>query len=264
MNTLNVLKKSSLPVLLLAIIVLIGCKKETEQIQIEALTDYLPLQAGKYITYRTDSTVFTNFGTITKVRSYQEKQEVDALVTDNLGRPSYRIFRYLRDTAGSQPWTPAGSLYVTLTSNTIEVIENNLRYVKLASPIGLNNSWKGNRFLPIEPYQDTYEFSNDDDGDTDVSLPMWNYTYTEVDGTFDYKGQSVGPVVTVLHISDSVNAPVTNPDAYGYVNYSTDKYAKGIGLVYEELTMWEYQPNTGNSAGYKTGFGVKRTMIDHN
>ncbi len=44
---------------------------------------------------------------------------------------------------------------------------------------------------------------------------------------------------------------------------STDKFAKNIGLVYQEYILWEYQPNPGSSA-YKIGFGVKRTMIDRN
>ena len=38
-------------------------------------------------------------------------------------------------------------------------------------------------------------------------------------------------------------------------------YAKGIGMVSQELVMWEYQPRNG---GYKVGFGVKHTMLNHN
>jgi hypothetical protein len=37
-----------------------SCEKETEEFKTEAITDYLPLAVGKYITYRLDSTVFTN------------------------------------------------------------------------------------------------------------------------------------------------------------------------------------------------------------
>lgn len=259
MNTLKRMRALFF-LLLLVTATLAGCKKETEDFQIEPLTSYYPTTPGKYITYRTDSTVFTSFGTVTTVRSYQEKNEVDMLMTDNLGRPSYRVFRYLRDVDGTQAWKPAGTFFVTLTNHSLEVVENNLRFLKLVNPVKENNSWKGNSFLPFEPYKDKYSFSNDDEG----SMPKWDYTYTELNGTFLYKNQPLRDVLTVTHVNESANVPVTQASAYGYINYSLDKYAKGIGLVFQEFIMWEYQPNPGGNNGYKTGFGIKRSMIDHN
>lgn len=256
MNTAQLMKAPC--ALLLSLFILSSCKKETEQIQLESLSDYMLSQAGKYITYRTDSTLFTNFGTLTTVHSYQEKHQVDGVITDNEGRTSYRVFRSLRDTAGTQPWKPSGTYYITPDTAAVDVIENNLRFVKLAFPLKQDNSWKGNRFLPNDPYGDAYEFSNDN------NMFEWNYTYTSTGETLDLNGVAVNDVVTVQSADESLNAPVTDPATYGFINYSVEKYAKGIGLVYEELTMWEYQPNTGGNGGYKTGFGVKRTMLDHN
>ena len=42
-----------------------SCSNKTEPFVSEPLSDYIPLQTGKYITYRLDSLVFTNFGTVT-------------------------------------------------------------------------------------------------------------------------------------------------------------------------------------------------------
>lgn len=70
---------------------------EKEEFVTEQLNEYIPLQVGKYITYRIDSLVFTNFGRTIETRRYQVKEQVDAQITDNLGRPSFRIYRYLRD-----------------------------------------------------------------------------------------------------------------------------------------------------------------------
>src|SRR5205085_9493747 len=120
MNALNLLKKSS-PILFAVFISLTGCKKETEKFEAVTPSDYLPLQTGKYITYRTDSTLFTSFGTVTTVRSYQEKHIVDALINDNEGRPSYRILRFVRDTAGAGPWQPSGSYFITPDTTGIEL-----------------------------------------------------------------------------------------------------------------------------------------------
>lgn len=256
MNTVQLMKAAG--ALLLSLLILSSCKKETEQIQPESLSSYMPLQAGKYITYRTDSTLFTNFGTVTTIHSYQEKHQVDGAITDNEGRTSYRIFRSIRDAAGTQPWKPSGTYYITPDTAAIEVIENNLRFLKLAFPLTQDKSWKGNTFLPNDPYNAFYSFSNDD------NIQDWDYTYTSTGETLNLNGVVVNDVVTVQSADESINAPVTEPAAYGYINYEVNKYAKGIGLVYEELTMWEYQPNTGGNGGYKTGFGIKRTMLDHN
>jgi hypothetical protein len=240
---------------LLGAAVLFSCKKETEVLEPELPSDYLPATTGKYITYRLDSTVVINFGGNIVTRSYQEKHQVDALTTDNLGRPSYRVFRFIRDTAGTQAWKPSGSYFITTQPNTIEVIENNLRFLKLAGPIAEGKSWTGNKFLPADPYGPLYEFFNDD------GMVDWEYLY-EGTQTVTLAGKQYHDVLTVEHINDASNIPVVI-DAVGYRNRSWERYAKGIGLVYQEVTMLEYQPSSSPRPGFK-GFGVKRTIIDHN
>lgn len=243
---------------LLFAVACIGCKKETEELSVEPLSDYLPTQTGKYIIYQLDSTVFTNFGTSVELRSYQEKHEVDAEFTDGEGRTAYRVFRFLRAADGTGPWAPAGTFAIIPQRNSVEVIENNLRFVRLAAPVKAEGTWKGNRFLPDEPYTGTFAFSNDD------NMADWDFTYTNTGESINLNGQVINDVITVEQINESANAPVVLPGAYGFINYSLAQYAKGIGLVYEEVTMWEYQPNPGGNSGYRTGFGVKRSIIEHN
>ena len=115
---------------LLPVLRFFGCGKETEEFTSAPLSDYVPLQVGKYITYRLDSTVFTNFGTVTAVKSTRKSKLLMQKFTDALGRDSYRILRFLRDTLGNQPWAPAGTFSITPTDKTVEVIENNLRIYK--------------------------------------------------------------------------------------------------------------------------------------
>jgi hypothetical protein len=263
MNPSTMRSKLNLVITILACVVFAGCDKTTtEQFQSGPLSDYFPLQVGKYITYRLDSTIFTNFGTINTVHYYQEKQIVDAQVPDNLGRPSYRILRFLRDTAGSQLWAPAGSYFITPTDKTIEVIDNNLRVVKLVLPITQDNTWKGNHYLPNEAYSSQYSFSND------FLMGDWDYTYSSVDGSLAVKGKTYNNVVTVDGIDEAFNASnfnVINSSSIGYINRVQDVYSKNLGLIYQEFIMWEYQPPNGtNQVGTKVGFGIKRQIIDHN
>lgn len=258
MNTFKLLKNYLLLSLFFIFFTLPGCKKETEVLTTEALSDYLPLSKGKYITYRLDSSVFTNFGTATEIHSYSERNVVDTLLTDNLGRPSYRIYRFVGDTTVNPSWKAAGTYFITVSKQSIEVIENNLRSVKLSLPIKENFSWEGNGFYPQSPYRDFYNFTVDD------GIQDWRYTYTNMNETALYKGQTLHDVITVKQADDSVNVPITQFTPYASVKRAVDKYAKGIGLVAQEFTLWEYQFDNARGAGFKTGFGVKRTMIDHN
>ena len=246
--------------LLIATVLVISCERKTEDFQTDQIADYLPLQTGKYITYRLDSTVFVQAGTVTQIHSYQEKHIVDAMFNDNLGRPSYRIFRYIRDTAGITGWNQAGSYYITPLRNTAEVVEHNLRSIKLVLPIKQDQTWKGNRFMPLDPYS---TLVGDDAFGSDNNIQDWDFTYTDVDASLTLKGQTYNNVLKVIHIDEMVNIPIVNPRTYAFWNYSEDNYAKGIGLIYQNFIFWEHEPNPSGSP-FKRGFAVKRSMIDHN
>ena len=240
-------------------LLLLSCGKETETVQTEDPAAYLPLQPGKFITYRLDSTVFTSFGRKEERHAYQEKHVVDAAIKDNNERPSYRVIRYLRDSTGNGTWLPAGTYMITPTPAGMEVVENNLRTLRLIRPLRAQTTWKGNRYLPAEPYAGGYNFSNDD------NMSEWDFVVDRVDETVLVNGKDIPGVLTVISANESFNVPVTDASAYAARTWAVDQYAKGIGLVFQELVLWEYQPNTGGTGGpYKVGFGVKRTMIDHN
>ena len=69
-------------------------------------------------------------------------------------------------------------------------------------------------------------------------------------------------VITVLQRDEIIGVP-DEPSSYSEVNYSQEKYAKGIGLIYRKFFHSEYQPNNG---GYFAdgSYGVTYTIIDHN
>lgn len=233
---------------------------EKENFTTEALEEYIPLAEGKYIIYRLDSTVFTNFGRNTEVHSYQLKHEVDTIITDNLGRPSYRIFTSIRDADGLQSWQPAESYFITFTGDQAErVDENNLRFIVMHLPLRDGYSWKGNKFLPANPYNPAYNFSNDD------NMADWDFYFDGVPADFTHEGNTYSNVYTIEQADEAYNVPITDPNAYAAITRSVEKYAKEIGLVFRQHELWEYQPNPGGPGGpYKTGFGVTMWMIDHN
>lgn len=251
----------SFPRLILTVLagsLLFSCN-EKDEIASEPLSDYLPLAVGKYITYRIDSLVFPNFGRSTEVHSYQVKHQVEALTNDNIGNPMYKVYRYIRDTAGTLPWQPAGSYFITPLADQVETSEDNLRMIKLHLPLRSGFTWKGNRYLPTDPFGPLYNFSNDD------NMADWDFFYDGDPSSFSYKGINYSNVYTVEQVDEAFNVPITSPTSYAAKSRVVDRYSKGIGLVYREFEIWEYQPNTGGSGGpYKTGFGITMWMIDHN
>lgn len=237
--------------LLLTIILLNACTKVNEIYTTASLNDYYPLQVGKYITYNLDSTVYIRFGARDTVIHYQVKDSIDAKITDNLGRPSYRIIRYIRKDA-SQAWSPNNTFMATPTATTIEFVENNLRFIKLVLPIKQDYTWKGNGYLTIDPYP-SYGFSS-------AFMDDWDYTYQVLNLPLTIGNYNLPSTLTVLERDETLGDPKAPGTLYAEKTYSIEKYAKNIGLVYKEFLHWEYQ---GNIAAYK-GFGVKLTMIDHN
>jgi hypothetical protein len=238
---------------------LFSCSTEKEEFITDEVKDYILMTPGKYITYRLDSLVFTNFGRTIDTHRYRVKEQVDALITDNLGRPSYRVFRYITDSLGIGPWQPSGTYFVTPLTDQIEVVEDNLRTIKLHMPIRDNFSWKGNRYYPSEPYYPQFPFNND------ISIQDWDFYYNGGSSTFSYRGNNYADVYTVEEADDLSNVPITSPGSYASKTRAVEMYSKNIGLVYREYELWDYQPNTGLPGGpYYTGFGIRKWMIEHN
>ncbi len=230
-----------------------SCNKENQILKLVPLSDYFPLQVGKYIIYDLDSTVFVNFGVKDTVIRYQVKDIVDAKITDNLGRPAYRITRLIRKDA-TKPWTGNNTFMAIPTDNSIEFIENNLRFQKLTLPIQEGRSWKGNTFI------DTYSLYSDF-----KYLADWDYTYESVGeretiGPFEFEDRLIVNQRDEF-LGQDPKLPTTQ---YAEKNFGLEKYAKGVGLVYKEFVHWEYQGAQPGRSAYFTGYGIKLTIADHN
>jgi len=234
------------------ILLLASCKKETVTFTTASVNDYFPLQVGKYITYNLDSTVFTNFNQTETIRHYQAKYKVEAQTTDNLGRNGYTIYRYLRADS-TQNWTTDNTFTAFPAENSIEYIQDNLRFIKLMAPIDEGFSWKGNSYLAFDPYR-SYVFANP------AFMEDWNYTYQDVNTPLTVNSETFDSTITVFEVADSTGDPKVPGTEYAEKTYSIEKYAKDVGLIYKDFIHWEYQA-TDNT--YK-GFGEKLSIIDHN
>ena len=237
----------------LVILAFNACKKSSEDFKTDDLGKYYPLETGKYITYRLDSLIYTEFGTNTEIHSYEVKYQVDGAVTDNLNRPAYRIFRYIRNSAAAA-WVPDNSFLAVNTGTSIEFIENNMRFLKLKQPLRNNFSWKGNSFI------DTYSLNSQV-----KYLDDWDYIYDSV-GVQNQVENFTFDSALVVNQRDEIYGDLADPSIYTEINFAQEKYAAGIGMVYKKFFHAEYQPPVPGQGGHYVdgSYGITLTMIDHN
>ncbi|WP_462255302.1 hypothetical protein [Ferruginibacter sp.] len=219
-----------------------ACKKSTEELATAPVSDYYPLTVGKYITYSLDSVVYyTNFGVSAVIKSYQVKHLVEAQITDNLGRPAYRIIRYIRSFSNA-PWVADNVFMAIPSQNSIEFVENNLRFLKLKGPIRQDYNWKGNTYINTTSLSSTLKYLDD-----------WDYAYDSLNVPAQIGAVTIDSTIKVAEIDNQTAIDRT---------FSEAKYAKGIGLVYRNFLYW----NKGNVNGTfsDASYGVIMKMIDHN
>jgi hypothetical protein len=245
------MRKALLLLTIASALIFNACKKSTDVLDTATVSEYYPLQVGKYVSYNLDSTVFINFGAKDTVIKYQVKHQVDGILTDGLGRPAYRITRYIRKTSAN-PWVPDNTFMAVQTDFTVEFIENNMRFLKLKGPIRDGYSWKGNTYI------DTYSLNS-----TVKYLDGWDYTYDSTNVAQRIGTYTLDSTLKVSQRDEVIGNP-GDVNSYSEINFGEEKYAKGIGLVYRNFLHIEYQPPTPGRAGYRQGYGIKLTMIDHN
>ena len=228
-----------------------GCSKSYNY-PATPLSEYMPLNVGKYITYRLDSLIFINFGTTDTVFSYLAKDIIEDSIADNEGRPSLRVVRYLSDTTGTMPWTPIETYMITPTQNNIQVVENNLRFIKLVEPLVNAYTWQGNSYIDTRSAFSDFAY-----------MDGWNYYYDSLSMPYSLPGQVVSDALIVQQENDSSGSVPDN--VFSTRTYSQEVYGRGIGLIYKNFLHWEYQPpNVNVPVGSFAGYGLKLTMIDHN
>ncbi|MBL0144960.1 MAG: hypothetical protein IPP48_03555 [Chitinophagaceae bacterium] len=212
--------------IILTVTMLYACSK-TETVTFKSPKSYMPAVKGKYIIYKLDSTVTRSFGSGFVTSSYTVKDSVVDVFTDNLGRESFKIFRYQLNPSNNT-WASTNTFVLTPQESSIEFVENNNRYIKLINPVADGKTWKGNSFINQSPYYINYIFSE------------WNYTYDKVGSSRSVGSFTFPNTVTVVQ-SDSNDNDIFNPYSSNFYNKGYEIYADSVGLVYKDIMSWEYQ-----------------------
>jgi len=233
-------------------LVAVACKK-SETLEVPPLADYYPMQVGKTFTYRLDSIKTANFDLRLDTIYYMARDTVESKFTDALGRESFRIFRYIRDTMQTQPWKYIATYVVSYTADgkSIEFLDNNLRYQKLHQPLTNGTTWKGNSFIDTKSANSTVKF-----------LDEWNYEYQHIKDPFTVRKGRFDNTISVLQTDETIPEGPFDPNSYQQRNYSVEVYAKGVGMIYKYFIHYTYQV-TPIKRFDSDSYGVRLNLVDY-
>lgn len=228
-----------------------GCKK-SETPNYTDVREYYPMKTGKYITYKLDSTNYIGYTVTPTITSYFVRDLVDAEITDNLGRKSYRVVRFIKDSLNQPAWRNNNTFMVTPLAKSVEYVENNLRFIRLQNPLTDGFEWPGTSYI-----------SDNNGNPASQFYAGWRYHYSNIGQPFAVFSTTVQNTISIKQADDTGGFP-SDPAAYSDRNFGVEVFAKDLGLIYKEFLHWSYQPPSGGLPGYRSGYGVKLTMIDHN
>ncbi len=224
------MKKLLLPFIVAAFF---SCKKDEAVVLNDVGYDYFPANLGHYVTYACDSIVFPDIGTNSQTYKFKIKEIIDSSFTDNSGRPAIRIARYKKwvqyDTlaVSDTTWHLQDIWWANITNTTAEVVEENVRFVKLAFPVELYKVW---------------------DGNAQNSLGKTDYEYTSIDEPLTLNGISYEKTLNVNQNND-----INNPLFY---KKDDEKYAKGVGMIFKEQKDYTWEQDNGNILVGTIKYGV--------
>ncbi|HEY8733871.1 MAG TPA: hypothetical protein VIL90_04850 [Puia sp.] len=244
------LRNLSCYILLFLSLLVWSCKKNNPLVT-DGSSDYYPMHVGNYIIYRMDSLKYINVGSQDTLISYHAKEVVDDSITDNLGRLSYRVIRYLSDTTETSEWVPSIAYLVTPLKGSVEVVENNLRFIKLVTPVQDGISWLGNSYIDTRSDNSPVPY-----------MDGWNYVYANTGLPFDVLAGTV-PVTVTVNEANEISG--LGDSSYTQTVYSAEVYGKNIGCIYKKFLYSVYQsPNVEYPSGATIGYGLTFNMVSHN
>ena len=233
--------------------ILAGCTKESAVVTLPDLDEYYPMQTGRVLVYRLDSSLIPFSGSELEVKSYHARDSIADTIRDNKGRLSYRVYRFVTDTLEEGPWQPTGTFVVTPLESSIEVLDDyNLRFIKLTQPLRNDFSWSGNSYIDTKTAGSPYQY-----------MDGWNYIYQNMDQPYTVIKGTIDNTVTILQQDETSPPGPFDPGNYQQRNYSTEVYAKGIGMIYKEFLHWTWQTTPPPAKFDNDSYGIKISLIEY-
>jgi len=191
--------------LLLFVVIFAACAKDPiEPLDLPiAGIRYFPLEAGAYIDYTITEITIDKTSNYYDTVVYSLRQRTDAQIIDNENDTAWRIemWRAMPNAA----YQIHDIWMAKKTDSQVQMVEENIRYVKIRFPANIDKTWDGNIY-------------NENDNQ--------NYTITGIDQPKTINGFTFDSILTVTQEADS---------SIIHKDLCSEQYAIGIGLVYKEM-----------------------------
>ncbi|HMN33379.1 MAG: hypothetical protein IT215_03060 [Chitinophagaceae bacterium] len=221
--------------LIISVMSLASCGKQVIPASgVELGKEYYPIQVGHFIEYAVDSIKYNDFNKSIDTISYELRDEITSEFQDDQGRASFLVTQYKRMTP-NEGWLNNMTYYITPTDFNIEIIENNIRFVKLVYPVKTNTKWDGNVYVASQTPELSWYHN-------------WVYSYTNINEEY-HTGYIHFPSTVTVNEANEYAGDSTN-NLYSTRTFSRERYAKNVGLISREIVNWEYQENIKFRKGF--------------
>jgi hypothetical protein len=219
MQTSLTIKYSLFAAICFIVLSVSSCKDKTDDYIVDYGYEYFPMDSGHYVIYDVDSIIYRNADpqAIDSIR-FQLKEFYAGTFFDSIqNQLKYRVEYQKRDNENA-PWQNERVWYAVKEQTNVQMVENDIKFIKLIFPPRENTEWDGNIYAAKTGQ---YQYLND-----------WTYTYLNVDKPATVNGLSFDKTLMVSHVGDSNLIELLK---------SREMYAKGVGLIYKEFVKMEKQ-----------------------
>jgi hypothetical protein len=211
----------------LILIINLSCDP-VEYSEVKSYQDYFPIEIQKEKKFLVTNIIHNSFGKDTS--SYYLKEIITESFIDLEGDTAYRIQRYWR-TDTTQTYEIKDVWVVKKSENSVQQLEENIRFTKLIFPINKNSFWNGNAFN---------------------NLGYQEYSVQSIHTDFNLNNLTFDSCVSINQNYKS--------NLLEYEN-SQEIYSLGLGLVYKEVIV--IQINNGNLNDITQGNEYIQELIEY-
>lgn len=133
----------------LIILLIAGCKKETEPVQVEREfgKEFYPTRPGTFRDYQVDTAFFNvSVGPDTVERRFYVREVTDSVVVLNATDTTYLVRRFMKNALSDPDWRLLRLWAVTSLPEGVLRVEENVQTLALKFPFKKGSSWNGNQY----------------------------------------------------------------------------------------------------------------------
>ncbi|MFT7030574.1 MAG: hypothetical protein ACJA2C_001972 [Marinoscillum sp.] len=211
-------------------VVLFSCDGEVVTPTLKLASAYFPFEIGAYRDYEVEEITFNLEGPDTS--NYFLREVFNDSIVSGQGDVRYLMQRFT--SADQETWTLSNTWTARKVDQSIIVTEDNIDYLKLASPVALGTTWNGNSFNTLSTIG--YYYAANTETVTALELPADSEL--------------------IKLVIEDIEANLVNQDE------RYEWYAEGLGLIAKDYISLEFCTiNCGELGEIQSGRILKQTLV---